>query len=63
MHLRLKKGGKEDIHLGVIFGLGKGRDFEGSKGDFIVVFGEGVGVHVAIMHDSSIKEPRAPKRI
>ena len=36
MHLRLKECGKKDIHLGIIFGLGKGGDFEGSKGDLFV---------------------------
>jgi len=62
MHLTLKECGKKDIHLGIIFGLGKGRDFEGSKGDFLVVFGEGICIHAAIMHDSPIKEPRAPQK-
>jgi len=29
---------------------------------FFVVFGEGVGVQAAIVHDSPIKEPRAPQK-
>ena len=44
MHLRLKECGKKDIQLRIIFGLGKGGDFEGGKGNLFVVFGEGVRV-------------------
>ena len=44
MHLGLKEGGKKDIQLGSIFGLGKGGDFERAKGDLFEVFGEGVCV-------------------
>jgi len=62
MHLRLKECGTKYVHLGIIFGLGKGRDFGGSKGDFLMVFGEGIYVHAAIMHDSPIKEQWTPQK-
>jgi len=48
--------------LGLSLGLERGETLRWSKGDFLVVFGEGVGIHAAIMHDSPIKEPGGPKR-
>ena len=51
MHLRLKEGGKKDIFCRSFFG----RDLKRSESDFLVVFGESISVHTAIMYDTSIK--------
>ena len=62
MQLRLEESGEEDIFWWVFFGFGRGGRFEGGEGDLFVVLGEGICVHSAIMHDLSIKQPRAPQQ-
>jgi len=53
----MEKGCKEDIHARSVLRLSlKGR-LDRGKGDFLVVFGEGIGVQTTIMHHTSIKQP------
>jgi len=55
-------GGEKDVHSRSILGFSWRGRFERSEGDFLMIFGEGVSVQTAIMHNSSIKEPRTSQK-